>query len=382
MFDVGVPFAEGEQAADGLAPAVGVLGQHGEPGADVLGAFGVVRGQGGHRQWPGPLRGGVGLVELVHRAVRVPGGEAGEVAGGAADLVQRDHPAVSVEGGVLDALGHDRPGGLLEADDELRRAGQGQLLDEADLACAQGQRLPGVCAGPHDVPAGLQGRRRARADVGAVDGEGGQHLGQCLVQADAGEVRAPPPGLGQREGGEPVQFGAQGACEYVDLGLAADRGEVGPDVGNLGVEGAERPGRGRVDEQPGEPVQRVVAGGAGARPGVGQRLTGLQDLFDDRPRAAGGLGQPAQVLLGVGEAVGVVDPQAVDRAGPDLVEDQAVGGGEDVRILLTQAGEGGDVEEAPVVQLGAGDPPEAQPVVLTLEGGGDIVRVDGPVRDG
>ena len=40
-------------------------------------------------------------------------------AGSAADLVQRGQPEVAVEGGVLDALRHHRPGRLLEADDEL-----------------------------------------------------------------------------------------------------------------------------------------------------------------------------------------------------------------------------------------------------------------------
>ncbi len=237
-------------------------------------------------------------------------------------------------------------------------------------------------ARPDDVPSGLQGCRGARPDVGAVDREGGQHLTEGLVQADAGEVRAPPPGLDQREGGEPVQVGMQGAGKHVEFGPAADRGEVGRGAGHLGVEGGEGPGRGRVDEQPGEPVQRVVAGRAGTCPGVGQRLAGFQDLLHDRPCAFGGLGQPAQILLGVGEAVRVVDPQAVDRAGTDLVEDQAVCGGEDVRVLLAQTGEGGDVEEAPVVQLGARDPPEAQSVVLTFERGGHVVGVDGSVCDG
>ncbi len=78
----------------------------------------------------------------------------------------------------------------------------------------------------------------------------------------------------------------------------------------------------------------------------------------------------------------MVDPQAVDRAGTDLVEDQAVRGGEDVRVLLAQTGESGDVEEAPVVQLGTRDPPEAQPVMLMFECGGHVVGVDGPGGDG
>ncbi len=78
----------------------------------------------------------------------------------------------------------------------------------------------------------------------------------------------------------------------------------------------------------------------------------------------------------------MVDAQAVDRAGTHLVEEHPVGGGEDVRVLLSETGEGGDVEEPAVVQLGVGDPPEAQPVVLPFKGGRHVTRVGGTVRDG
>ena len=41
----------------------------------------------------------------------------------AADIVQGQQAAVAIERGVLDALGHDRRGGLLKAGDEGPRAG-------------------------------------------------------------------------------------------------------------------------------------------------------------------------------------------------------------------------------------------------------------------
>ncbi len=48
--------------------------------------------------------------------------------------------------------------------------------------------------------------------------------------------------------------------------------------------------------------------------------------------------------------------------------------------LLAQPGEGGDVEEAAVVQFARGDPPPAQPVVLGVQGRGDVVGVGGAGR--
>ena len=59
---------------------------------------------------------------------------------------------------------------------------------------------------------------------------------------------------------------------------------------------------GRVDEQPADHVQAVVAGRAGDRPRRRQLLARRQDLLDDGPRAARGPGQAVGVLLGVARA--------------------------------------------------------------------------------
>jgi hypothetical protein len=47
-----------------------------------------------------------------------------------------------------------------------------------------------------------------------------------------------------------------------------------------------------------------------------------------------------------------------------VLHQQAVGGGEDVVGFLPQADQRRDVEEPAVVELGVGEPPPGQPVVL------------------
>ena len=58
--------------------------------------------------------------------------------------------------------------------------------------------------------------------------------------------------------------------------------------------------------------------------------------------------QALEVAGRVGEAVRVVDAQAVDEAGANELERPAVGRLEDLGVLLAQRGEVVDVEEAPV----------------------------------
>ena len=87
------------------------LGEHGQPGPDILLTLGVVGGQGGHGGWPVPCEPGGERVEFARFDA--------EPAGLAADLVQRGQPGPAVERGVLHALGHHRAAGLLEPDHEL-----------------------------------------------------------------------------------------------------------------------------------------------------------------------------------------------------------------------------------------------------------------------
>ncbi len=144
---------------------------------------------------------------------------------------------------------------------------------------------------------------------------------------------------------------------------------------HLAVELGQRFLAGRVDEEPTDHVQEVVPGGTGDRPGRGESLVALEDLLDDDVGAVRLLVQPAQVPDRVAQAVDVVDPEALQPQPLDQVEDGLVGRGEDPPALDAQADEGGDVEEAPVVELLAGRPPEGQAVVLALEEGVEGVGV-------
>ena len=137
-------------------------------------------------------------------------------------------------------------------------------------------------------------------------------------------------------------------------------GDGSPELVELG------PGRGR--ERGLDDARRVVAGGAGGRPGRRESLVALEDLLHDDPTAVGALPQPSEVALGVGEAVGVVDPEAVDDPGVVQVEQHGVGGVEDVVELDADRDQGVDVEEAPVVEHAVLVAPGGEHVVLARPG--------------
>ena len=204
-----------------LGPLVGQLAEHGQPGPDVLAALGVVRRQRGH---------------ALRRRVccRSPLGARGTSSGStpkcarvAADLVQRDEAGVAVERGVLDALGHHRAGGLLEAHAQLvgrvgqprRRARRSRRRDRA------GRPARRSIAAARSVGAGRQ--------VGAVDREGDEQLGQRLGglvdrRAPAGPAGRPRPAGSsrRRRACRPRTCSAQ--LRLVAGELAVERGRAAP----------------------------------------------------------------------------------------------------------------------------------------------------------
>ena len=112
---------------------------------------------------------------------------------------------------------------------------------------------------------------------------------------------------------------------------------------------------GRVDEHPVDQAERVVAGGAGGRPGRRQLLAGLEDLLDQHVGAAGQRGEVVEVAARVAQAVGVVDAQPVDEALVEPAQDLDVGSSNTSGSSTRIAGQRVDREEAPVVELGVGD---------------------------
>jgi hypothetical protein len=102
----------------------------------------------------------------------------------------------------------------------------------------------------------------------------------------------------------------------------------------------------------------------------------------------GTLVQEVRVPAGIVEAVDVIDPQALEPAVADHLEDEAVRLREHLRIFDAHAGQIVDIEEAPVVDVVDGDAPEGQPVVLVPEqivervGRPGIGRIRGEARAG
>ncbi len=183
---------EPQQLVERLLPVAGLLGEHGDPRADVLAALGVVGRQRDHRVGPVALAGGHRVVEVVdadREDRRV-----------AADLVEGGEPRPLVERAVLDALGHHHAGGLLEAP-----GGLAPLVVEHGLEQVVGRRELGSA--------------RARGGEGLVE-----------VVAALGEV-----GAVDREAGEEL---ADRVGDGVVVGLLGDPGDLAGDPQDLGVEDA------------------------------------------------------------------------------------------------------------------------------------------------
>ena len=139
-----------DQSGHRLGPGIGKLGQGGEPRPRVLAALGVVGRGRQHRMRPMLGAFGVGVVERLQRST-----ESRRVA---ADLVQRDEAVEPVERRVLETLGRDGAGILLEphggmqhgvaAEAALRPrdeiAGQ-QVVEESEDAAVDGRSR---CAAP------------------------------------------------------------------------------------------------------------------------------------------------------------------------------------------------------------------------------------------
>ena len=178
--------------------------------------------------------------------------------------------------------------------------------------------------------------------VGAVDRERAQELrdgvAHLLGVVVAGHQGRDAPHLGDED-----LVGDQAPCRVLGGGEALADARV------LGGDGVDERLAARVDEQAADLAQRLVARGAVGGPGQGQRLVRTEDLLDEQPRlVAQGRAEAPQVGAGRGQAVGVVDAQAVELARGAPAQHLGVGGVEDRRVVDADRGEVGDVEEAPV----------------------------------
>ena len=92
-------------------------------------------------------------------------------------------------------------------------------------------------------------------------------------------------------------------------------------------------------------------------------------IFSTRTYAEPGeRGEPVEVLTGVAQPVGVIDPKPVDQADVEPPLDLCVRRVEHLGLLDPDPGQRGHREEPPVVELGVAAPPRDQLVVLLVEG--------------
>jgi hypothetical protein len=164
---------------------------------------------------------------------------------------------------------------------------------------------------------GIRQQLAAGRKVRAVDGEGGEQLGERVAGTVVAEVGAH--GVGQAADETTDLGGLRGVG---DLALRAGDHVVpvhGPAAQAL-VERGQRRRAGRVDEHPVDLAERVVARGAVVAHQPGSSSPGSR-IFSTRRERRGstrrrGLATAAasvEVAARVGEAVGVVDAQTVDE---------------------------------------------------------------------
>jgi len=155
-----------------------------------------------------------------------------------------------------------------------------------------------------------------RAHVGAVDGQAGDRFPHRLGQLVARVVAVLAVGLANVDEGlhQPVDVGAEDLAQDAPLGLVDQLRVFVVQAREALIGAGERPLASRVDVETQNPVHELVAGAAGHRPGLGQLLAGGQDLLDHHPGPARAIVQAPQVLLGVAQAVRVVDAHAVEHS--------------------------------------------------------------------
>ena len=352
-----------------------------------------------------------------------------EAVGRPAHLVQGDEPVIPVEGGVLDPLGRDGPGELLELAHEQEllpvlgfRAGPGKaqaqhVADELEDGAAHGGIAPARRGhGQVHVPAIAVRLPRAVA-VRPVDGEARDDLPERGDEAPRGEVTRGAIAVGDapQPPAEHADLAGHGGVDDELLGLVHDLSEVRPVAEEARVRLVELPLRGPVDEDSVRGAEEVVAGRTPHRPALGQPLAAHQDFLDhdvERPRQLG-VGLEALLQLGVDleaprlplllgrllqsrgrlrrlqqaaalklpeilarrvEPVGVIDAQSGHLSRAHEPEDQAVRGLEHGGVLHPDGRQGVDVEEPPVIDVVARDLPEGEPVGLGAEKGVEAIE--------
>ena len=180
--------------------------------------------------------------------------------------------------------------------------------------------------------------------LGVLRATRGRRGGRCGRPAARTAPRRDPRGRARRRSRS--TSGVKMVARLLALGLVGDLAERPRVARDLGPQRGQRRLALRVDEQRRRVVEELVADRALDRPvrAAARRGRGSSRPRRARPRVA----QALEVAGGVGEAVGMVDAQAVDRPVADQRQRQPVRLLEHLRVLLAHAREVVDVEEAAV----------------------------------
>ena len=189
-------------------------------------------------------------------------------------------------------------------------------------------------------------------------------------QVAGGQVLA---GDEQQALGHGFQVTGQGALQHQLAGLYHLGGEVQVAAAGVAPEAGQGCLTGGVVLQQRQLIHELVAGGAIHPPIARQGFAGAEDLFHIdgqvavRTQAVDAPAQSPAVSAGVGQAVHMVDAQAIDQAFLDQREKRAMDGLEDLGAFDPQAAQFVDVEEAPPVDVVRGGAPAGQAVMLALQ---------------
>ena len=298
-------------------------------------------------------------------------------------------PEPAVERGVLDALGHHRPAGLLEAHDELvpacgpdRSAAPGRRPAGRGRGRAPGRGRRGVSSGklpeglgrgrlarPRPTPAARARRARRRRGSGRT-----RRAARPRSRAGRGGCGRAARGrswqmLGQQVD-QPVHLGVQAALDDLALGLLDARRPVrrsrrSSSLGQRRQRLARRPGR-RTPRRPGAARRSPSCPRTASRPAASRPPSRIFSTTTQAPPVA--VGQ-----LGAGSRAGRPGRPGGRSAGRRPTRRRparAARRGSAAKTSGSSTPHGDqrvDVEEPPVVELLVADPPVRQPVVLPVE---------------
>ncbi|PAV65982.1 hypothetical protein WR25_27208 [Diploscapter pachys] len=326
---------------DAGTPGVGHDAECGEAGAEVLAALVVVRRGGEHRVRHVVRAGGHQVMEGIDADAEDRRVEA--------DVVAGEQAGGAVESGILDRFGGDRRGKLLEATDRVGRVAwpfTGEPREDRidDMRLARRDEV-GDAFAHRAADRGVAGGGGTAGAVSAIDGEDPQ---QSLDRAAQHRGRDGVIGVERDEGGDAgVELARKLPGQQVLPCGEFLAFEIEVAVAHVLPQLLERQRAERFVDQRRDLLHKVVAAGAVDAPADGLAFAGAEDLLDDDPGiGAKAVAQRAAIADRVGQAVDVIDADAVDQPFVIQADIERVRRLEHGGVFDADAGEVVDGEEA------------------------------------